>query len=462
MVSVWVGAPGGRDGVVGVGLVALVIVGATISGVLRLQVGVLGALVVLTVVAGVLGANSWSEAQPRHLGPYAGWATLADDPVPVGRGVRVVLNVQGERYETYVFGSQRRRLAVRQAGDQVKVEGTRVPLGDAVSRRRRERHVVGTFRVTSVGDAAPGTPLAVACNRIRAQLRRAAASAMAPDDAALFTGLVIGDDTAEPATLVQQFRAAGLSHLTAVSGQNVAFALAVLGVGLRRLPRWWRLGATLTAIWWFAALTRFEPSVLRAGMMAALAAVAFALGRDRGPGRLLCLSIIVLVLIDPMLVWSVGFWLSTGATLGVTLVAPRLEQRLRGPTWLVPTLAVTLGAQVGVLVPSWLVFHRMPVLGVPANLLAVPVAGFVMLYGIPAGMLGGAFSGPVTALVMAPATWGTRWVATVGRLAGVLQPSGAAAVVVWLVQFAIVAAMWRWKWPQRLRWVAHGGVPHLR
>ena len=87
-----------------------------------------------------------------------------------------------------------------------------------------------------------------------------------------------------------------------------------------------------------------------------------------------------------MLVWSVGFWLSTGATAGVCVLAPPLAERLPGPAWVRVPLSVTLGAQVGVALPSWLVFHRLPVMSLPANLLAVPVAGFVMLFGIPAGL----------------------------------------------------------------------------
>jgi competence protein ComEC len=91
--------------------------------------------------------------------------------------------------------------------------------------------------------------------------------------------------------------------------------------------------------------------------------------------RLLAVTVTGLVLVDPLLVWSVGFWLSVTATAGVCVVGPWLEPRLGGPAWLAAPLAVTLGAQAGVIVPSWLVFGRMPSLGIVANLLAVPVAG---------------------------------------------------------------------------------------
>ena len=98
--------------------------------------------------------------------------------------------------------------------------------------------------------------------------------------------------------MVDAFRASGLSHLTAVSGENVAFVLAAASPLLRRLRPWWRWAATLGLIGWFMTLTRFEPSVLRAGVMAMLASSAFVLGRqqpvaapagvdrrDPGPGR---------------------------------------------------------------------------------------------------------------------------------------------------------------------------------
>jgi len=175
--------------------------------------------------------------------------------------------------------------------------------------------------------------------------------------------------------------------------------------------------------------------------MAALTAVGFALGRERSPVRLLFVAIAILVVVDPLLVWSVGFWLSVGASFGVVAIAPALQPRLRGPVWWTSALAVTLGAQLGVLVPSWLVFGRMPALGIPANLLAVPVAGFVMLYGLPAALVASLLPQPLAVLLMAPATLGTRWVALVARTAAAMEPPGTAAVVVWVAQVALLAAL---------------------
>jgi competence protein ComEC len=147
-----------------------------------------------------------------------------------------------------------------------------------------------------------------------------------------------------------------------------------------------------------------------------------------------------------MLVWSVGFWLSTGATAGVCLVAPWLAVRLPGPPWLRQPLSVTLGAQCGVALPSWLVFHRLPLVSLPANLLAVPVAGIVMLFGIPAGLLS-ALTPALAPLLMGLCTAGTRWVATVAYLAAALEPSPSWEVAGWLVVITgVVALVVRHRW----------------
>ena len=119
-----------------------------------------------------------------------------------------------------------------------------------------------------------------------------------------------------------------------------------------------RLVATLAVIGWFVVLTRAEPSVLRAGTMAALAALAFAVGSEREPPRLLACAVVILLAVDPLLVRSVGFWLSVGATAGVTILGPPLRRRLARLGPLATPVAMSIGAQLGVLLPSVLVFGR--------------------------------------------------------------------------------------------------------
>ena len=91
------------------------------------------------------------------------------------------------------------------------------------------------------------------------------------------------------------------------------------------------------------------------------------------------------------------------------------------------------------MIPVTLMFGRLPLVSIPANLLAVPVAGAVMLYGLPAGLVAGWL--PVTApVLMAPARLGTRWVDTVALLGERLEPGGAWPWVGWAV-VAVVSAI---------------------
>ena len=427
VVGVWTRSPAW----VGAVAVASVVVGR--------RAAVLLACLLIGVAGGWRSHTTWDSAVPRHLGAYSGWVTIVGDPAPFGSGLRVTVEVGGERFDAWAYGSPRRRLADRQAGEFVYMQGRRRRMVSH-ARRAQIRHVVGQFDLGVVGDWHEGAPLYRTSSRVRTALRRAAESTMAASDAALFTGLVIGDDAREPTAMVAAFRASGLSHLTAVSGENVAFVLAAASPLLRRLRPWWRWAATLGLIGWFMTLTRFEPSVLRAGIMAMLACSSFVLGRQQAVVRLLACTVAILVLVDPLLVWSVGFWLSTGATAGVCMVAPLLATRLPGPQWIRAPLSVTLGAQLGVLVPSWLVFHRLPLVSLPANVLAVPVAGFVMLFGIPGGLFS-AVVPPLAPAVMAPCAAGTRWVSTIAYLAASNEPSRLWSAAGWLAVVTVVAVL---------------------
>jgi competence protein ComEC len=417
-----------------VGAVAAVV---TATVIVRRGAFALG-LAVLVAVAVVRSDHALEGLAPDVLGPYSGWATVAADPAPVRGATRVILQIDGERYECWVRGSAgQQRVSRWHQGDVAWVAGRRRPLTPERADRVAWQHVVGEFERDWFGDVRDGRPLAVAANRVRGLVARG--TAVLPDPrAALARGLIIGDDRDQPPAVTERFRASGLSHLTAVSGQNVGYVLAAAGPLLRRTATAGRLVATVALIAWFVVLTRAEPSILRAGLMAALAAVAFAVGREREPPRLLALAVIGLLLVDPLLVRSVGFWLSVGATAGVTIVAPPLARSLRrlGPAAL--PVAVTLGAQVGVALPSLLVFGRLSFVSTFANLLAVPVAGLVMLVGLPAALIAGALP-PLAGVVMFPVDIGVRWVDGVACVGERLQPPVAVNAVGWtLITLAVL------------------------
>jgi competence protein ComEC len=116
-------------------------------------------------------------------------------------------------------------------------------------------------------------------------------------------------------------------------------------------------------------------------------------------------------------------------------LAPRLARL--GPLAL--PAAVTLGAQAGVLVPSLLVFGRLSLTGTVANLLAVPVAGLVMLVGLPACVLAGIAPG-AGGVVMAPVGWGVWWVDAVATVGAAVEPAAPWSWAGWTV--LVVAVVW--------------------
>ena len=396
----------------------LILVGATWAVTRRWRTGF--GVAVLVLLIGGRSAAAHEGVVADQLGRFVGWASVSADPDPAFGATRVILEIGDERFELWVRGrAARLRVDTWRQGDRVWVEGTRRPLEARRASRVAWQHVVGRFDGDVLGDRVDGRRFDVASNRVRA-LIAAGTSSLAVDDAALARGLIIGDDSDQPEEMTARFRLSGLSHLTAVSGQNVALALSIVTPLLHRARPALRLVATLGVIGWFVVLTRAEPSVLRAGMMAALAAVAFALGNEREPPRLLAVAVIVLLFVDPLLVRSVGFWLSVGATAGVTMVGPPLHRRLSPLGPLATPVAMSVAAQAGVLVPSVLVFGRFSVIGIVANLVAVPVAGLVMLYGLPASLIAGAVP-PVRSVVMFPVGLGVRWVDGVAAVGSVIE-----------------------------------------
>ena len=160
-----------------------------------------------------------------------------------------------------------------------------------------------------------------------------------------------------------------------MTGSNVAFVLVLAGPVLRRFGLGGRLVGGLAVLVVFGTMTRWEPSVLRACAMAACSMTALHLGRPNAGLRVLALAVLGLLLADPFLVHSVAFLLSCGATAGIAVLAAPLSERLRGPRWIREGLGVTLASQIGVAPVLLPVFGALPAAALPANLVAVPLAG---------------------------------------------------------------------------------------
>lgn len=192
-------------------------------------------------------------------------------------------------------------------------------------------------------------------------------------DRGLLAGFLVGDTTDISKPDMEAMRRSGLSHLVAVSGSNVALFLMLvlmaagpLAAGPRR-----RAVVGLLAVAVFVVATRWEPSVVRASVMAALVLLGRIGGWALDAFTSLAATVVLLVVVSGELSTDVGFTLSVLATLGV-LVGARVKLGTI-PRWLGSTLAATVGAQLAVAPVLIAVFGALPLLAPVTNLLAAPL-----------------------------------------------------------------------------------------
>ncbi len=308
----------------------------------------------------------------------------------------------------------------------------------------RSRHLAGRLALKTARRTGGTRAWYRAANGVHRLLERGAAS-LAEEHRALYLGLVVGDDREQDEFTGFRFRASGLTHLLAVSGQNLAFVLVALSPLTERVTfRWrWILGAF--AIVAFVLVTRAEPSVMRAAVMAVLGLTAAAAGRTASGIRVLGLAVILLLVGDPMLVESVGFRLSVAATIGLVALTRPIGRRLPGPQWLARPLAVTLAAQMGAVPVMAMTFGAVSVLAVPANLAAEPAAGAVMTLGMTSGLLAGALREELAIVIQTPVRLAVWWVDTVAAITSDLsaKPVGVLGWGVTLAMGLLAASLWR-------------------
>jgi competence protein ComEC len=240
-----------------------------------------------------------------------------------------------------------------------------------------------------------------------------------PTDArGLLPGLVDGDTSAVPAQLQADMRVTGLTHLEAVSGENVSVLLAVVvaiagGLGLRRRSR--VLVCSLSLIG-FVVLARPTPSVLRAAVMGGIVLLGILTGRRAAALPALSASVLLLVTVDPFLARSIGFALSVVATAALLTLAPVWARRLQRwmPSWLATVIAVPAAAQLACTPILVLAFGSLSPYAIPANLLAAVAVPAATVVGVVAAVLASGWV-PVAVPVAWLASVPTLFIAEVAR-----------------------------------------------
>ncbi|GAA0880566.1 hypothetical protein GCM10009119_35360 [Algoriphagus jejuensis] len=212
-----------------------------------------------------------------------------------------------------------------------------------------------------------------------------------PESRQIAAALLLGQKENLDREIRNAYAETGTMHILAVSGLHVGIIYAILlfplkGIRLNTKHSKIYLFLVILLIWIYAILTGFSPSVVRAATMFSL----FTAGqmRDRKPSswNILAFSALVIVCIDPAVIYEVGFQLSYLAVGGILLLQPMIVR-----WWLPPNrvleyfwqiTAVSLAAQLATFPLSMLYFHIFPSYFLIANLVIIPLSFIVMNTGV--------------------------------------------------------------------------------
>lgn len=209
---------------------------------------------------------------------------------------------------------------------------------------------------------------------------------------ALLRSLLLGEKHVLPDSILAAFEGAGILHVLTVSGLHVGFVAFILfwmatGLGLER-KRAAVVG--IVGIFMYAFVVGFRASVVRATVMTGMMFFGIVMERERDLLTSLALSAFLICLVSPQSIFDVGFQLSFAAVLGIV----QLRSFVRAcfppmPKWLRDSVSVSLSAFLATMPISAFYFNSIYPVGVLANLLCVPVAGFCVKLGFMLILLGG-------------------------------------------------------------------------
>ena len=279
-------------------------------------------------------------------------------------------------------------------------------------------------------------------DRVRERIESAVARGTDGVRRGIVLGVVLGEDEGLPPDVQDDFRASGLYHLLAVSGQNVAFlAGGIYALGwLLRLSRVARELSIIAAIAAYVLAVGWQPSVVRAGVAGGLASLAWLVARPTDRWYFLALGALVLMAWMPTSALEPGFQLSFAAVAAIFVAVPRLRRRLAGypvPAAAADALAVGLACSVATTPIVLFHFGEAPVYTVLANVVAFAAAPLVLGLGLLAAVVD-PLSPAAAAGLASLAGWAAAWLELVARTVAHL-PSAAVGTGPVLVACACLA-----------------------
>ncbi|HTS19046.1 MAG TPA: DNA internalization-related competence protein ComEC/Rec2 [Verrucomicrobiae bacterium] len=232
-----------------------------------------------------------------------------------------------------------------------------------------------------------------------------------PKLAGALAGMVIGERSEIPTETYKDFQRTGVFHVFAINGLHVGLVTGILFIALRlvRIPRRWRSLATVPLIFLYVFATGAHPGALRAAIMASAVLIGWTLVRPTDVLNSLAGAALVILLCDPMQLFSSGFQLSFAVVLAIVVLTPRIEARLlpwiatdpflpeefvplwrkklgRWLRWLIGLLSCSIAAWLGLVPLMALYFNLFTPISILANLVVIPLLGCIIALGLLAAL----------------------------------------------------------------------------
>ncbi len=433
------GEQGGGDRVIGAGVVAVAVVGTAFAVAVGLRVEALRQHPITQRYGTVATVIVVPSESPRALG---GNRTMFRGSLSEVDGHEMTGSVVG-------FASA--------ASFAELSSGRPVAFRARIGRPTRQDLTVAVLSATGEPTWGEAASLQRAAQGIRSEFADAARGALPADQAAMLPALVLGDTSTLSQQTTAEFRASGLTHLTAVSGANVTIVCgAVLLIAGLVGPR---VAVVLAAFALLAFVVVVQPSasVLRAAVMGGITLLAVASHRRRQAIPALSATVLALMIASPELAVDVGFALSVSATAALVVIAPVWSRRLVGRGWPKPLADAVCVAVAAQLVTAPLVAGisgTFSIVSVAANLAVAALIPPITVVGSAAAALCPLWPSGAQLLIRftGPELWWllrvAHWAAAVPG-ASLSVPSGLLGVLTVAAACLALVVSWRWRWLRR-------------
>ena len=294
---------------------------------------------------------------------------------------------------------------------------------------------------------------------IRQRIVQAQVRWLGSPEGPLVSAMVLGGRAVDlPYDIKDQFAKIGLAHALAASGFQTSLILGVVLAATRRFAARLQLIAGASALGLFLGLAGFQPAVLRATLMGLGALVALVLQRRAKPIASLLIAATVLLLLNPLWIWNLGFQLSILATLGLLVTVAPVVKRL---DWLPPTiataLAVPIAAYLWTLPLQLYGFGLVSPYSILVNLITTPLIALISLGGVisaVAAMLWPLAGSALAWLLYYPTHALIAIVSFFSQLPGNAIAIGTISVLQVVALYGLISLVWLQTWWRRYWWLA--------